>query len=769
MLTIDRKHVLLTGVTGFLGSHLAARLLRDRHHVSVIARGGEGLTTCERVLAAVREAGATDLTGLYIYEGDLRRPGMGLNDVAAQRLERSIDEVWNSAASLSFLDADRDDIFAMNVGGTRNILEFTQRSAGRRIHHISTAYVAGNRTDTALECQINVGQQFRNPYEASKCAAELLIADAHRSTQVAATVYRPSVVVGDSRSGRVTHFHGVYAFIRAMWRIVDRLRMRRAGSNVAELALRLPGDPKGTLNFVPIDYVVDSIVAIASRCDSAGATYHVTNPEPTQNRAWLETICDVLGVSGIELATPSAFASMPMTRLEATLQKHVTFHAQYLQGEPRFDCSRTLAALSGTGIECPRMSTDLVRRLTGWYLSSLKSAPSEPRVPTRLEPEQPDGTANGDIGRIRNSRAPDVTLVEPGATQRVWRASKPSMAPPATILLGEFAKFGNCPHALVSLGPESSAWCTYGSGGVSYVARGNIWLAAGDPIAPVAARAETAMQFAAAANARRRIPVFVPSTESFARCMLGERWSCLKVGASPYFDLKDWDPRGNAAKHLRSSVNRALKSGVVVHSAKDVGALREVLDGLCADWLKARLAGTSFGWLFALDPLRNAGHKRFFVARDAHGAVIGLLAASRIPARNGWYLEDIVRSPDSPPGVCDVLTYHALRALQADGAATATLGTVLLCDEGADLTPSSEWARTRKNLKVAKRLLGGFYNFDGLHNFKSKFVPSRWESEYVVVPDAGGILRPITIAIAAVRAIMPDGVWPMVRYLAGRR
>jgi thioester reductase-like protein len=766
---VDRKHVLLTGVTGFLGSHLAARLLHDRHHVSVIARSAAGLSACHRVLSAVREAGATDMTGLDIYEGDVRRPGMGLNDVAAQRLERSIDEVWNSAASLSFLEADRDDIFAMNVGGTRNILEFTRKSAGRRLHHISTAYVAGDRTDTALECQIDVGQRFRNPYEASKCAAELLVADAHRSGHLSASVYRPSVVVGDSRTGRVTHFHGVYAFIRAMWRIVDRLRARHAGSNIVELALRLPGDPMGTLNFVPIDYVVDSIVAITSRCESAGATYHVTNPEATENRAWLRAICDVLGVSGIDLATASAFTSTPMTHLEAALQKQVAFHAQYLQGEPRFDCSRTLTALSGSGIECPRMSTELVQRLTLWYLSSLKTAPSGPRVPTRSELEQPRGVANGGIDNVRNSHAPDTTLAQPRTAQSVWRASSLSIDPPATILLGAFAKFGNCPHALVSLGPGSSAWCTYDCGGVSYAARGNVWLAAGDPIVPVSSRAMIAKQFAAAANARRRIPVFVPSTEDFARCMLGERWSCLKVGASPYFDLKDWDPRGNTAKHLRSSVNRAVKSGVVVEDARDVGALRGVLDGLCAAWLEARLAGTSFGWLFALDPLRNACHKRFFVARNGHGAVVGLLAASRIPARNGWYLEDIIRSPDSPPGVCDVLTYHALRVLQAEGATTATLGTVLLSDEGTDLTPASEWTRTRKNLKVAKRLLGGFYNFDGLHNFKSKFVPSRWESEYVVVPDAGGIFRPMTIALAALRAIMPDGVWPMVRYLAGRR
>jgi len=741
----NRKHVFLTGVTGFLGSHLASRLLQEGNRVSVVARSAQGVSARQRVLAALCDVGVTDTSGLDIWEGDVRQPAMGLGGAALQRLERSVDEVWNSAASLSFVEEDRDDIFAMNVGGTRSILEFTRRTAGQRLHHISTAYVAGNRSGSALECEIDVGQPFRNPYEASKCAAELLIADAHRSGDVSASVYRPSVVVGDSRSGRVTHFHGVYAFIRAMWRLVGRLRSRHPENSVVELPLRLPGEPLGTLNFVPIDYVIDAIVELARHTGSVGATYHVTNPNPTENRAWLSEVCDVLGVSGIELATASTFSSAPMTRGEAALRKQVVFHAQYLQGEPRFDCGRTLSALSGTGVECPCMSADLIHRLASWYVSLLKAPASQPG------------------GSVRISEVPNT-----GNLPQSKRSNYPVADPPATTLLDAFARFGNCPHALVSLGPESSAWCTQNSGGVSYVPRGNVWLAAGDPIVPLSTRAAAAKEFASAANARGRVPAFVPAKEDFARCMLAERWTCLKVGASPYYDLHDWDPRGNIAKHLRSSVNRAIKSGVTVEDTKDVAALRDVLNGLCADWLKTRLAGTSFGWLFALDPLRNACHKRFFVARDGQGAVVGLLAASPIPVRKGWYLEDIVRSPGAPQGVCDVLTYHALRALQDEGAATATLGTVLLSEDGADLTPSAEWARTRKNLKVAKRVLGGFYNFDGLHSFKSKFVPSRWESEYVVVPDAGGALRPVSIALAAVRAIMPDGIWPMVRYLAGR-
>jgi nucleoside-diphosphate-sugar epimerase len=268
---------------------------------------------------------------------------------------------------------DREDIFRMNVGGTRHVLELVKRTASHRLQHVSTAYIAGNRSDLALETEINVGQSFKNPYEESKCEAEMLIADAHRRGKVVASVYRPSIVIGDSKSGRVTHFHGVYAFIRGLWTALERLRRGKPEGGLVKLPLRLLGAEGTTLNFVPIDYVVDGMVEIAHRRDSAGGTYHLANPVPTENRLWVPHICQALRVEGIQLVGEYSFLKTPMTRLEALFQKQMAFYYQYLQGEPRFDCRRAREALKNTGIECPRVTVEFIQRMAGWYINFLNA------------------------------------------------------------------------------------------------------------------------------------------------------------------------------------------------------------------------------------------------------------------------------------------------------------------------------------------------------------------------------------------------------------
>src|SRR5437764_2245885 len=164
----------------------------------------------------------------------------------------------------------------MNVDGTRNVLDLVREIPGRRLHHVSTAYIAGNRSDLALETEIDIGQSFRNPYEESKCRAELMIADAHKAGNITASVYRPSIVIGDSKTGRVTHFHGVYAFVRALWGVLARMRRRRPDEDGIHLHLRVPGSTSGTLNFVQIDYVVDGMVNIGSRELRLGQVYNLT-------------------------------------------------------------------------------------------------------------------------------------------------------------------------------------------------------------------------------------------------------------------------------------------------------------------------------------------------------------------------------------------------------------------------------------------------------------------------------------------------------------
>jgi thioester reductase-like protein len=369
----DRKNLFLTGATGFLGSHLTARLLGDGHRVKVLARSSKNASAKARVEEILRDVGVTRFENLRVLEGDISLPQLGLSDSARREIISSTDEVWHCAASLSFQQEDRAVIFRMNVDGTRHILDLVKDVPGRRLHHVSTAYIAGNRSDLALESEIDVGQTFKNPYEESKCRAELMIADAHRAGAVTASVYRPSIVIGDSKSGRVTHFHGVYAFIRGLWTALERLRRRMPEGSPINLPLRVLGVETQTLNFVPIDYVVNGMIEISRRPDTAGGTYHLSNPVPTENRFWLRNICRILRVEGIQLVGESSFLKTPMTKLETLFQRQMAFYYQYLQGEPSFDCRRTLAALKNTGIECPRVTVKFISKMTGWYVDFLKA------------------------------------------------------------------------------------------------------------------------------------------------------------------------------------------------------------------------------------------------------------------------------------------------------------------------------------------------------------------------------------------------------------
>ena len=379
----ERKNVFLTGATGFLGSHLTARLLEEGHHVGVLARSSRNAPAKARVEEVLREVGTSRFENLEVFEGDLSLPDLGLSAPAKRQIVTSADEVWHCAASLSFQQEERDEIFRMNVDGTRELLEIVKQTSTRRLQHVSTAYIAGDRSDVVLETEIHVGQKFRNAYEESKCQAELLIADEQRLGTIAASVYRPSIVIGDSKSGRVTHFHGVYAFIRGLWAALERLRRRMPETALINLPLRVLGVESQTLNFVPIDYVVDGMIEISRRRESVGGTYHLANPVPTENRLWLPNICRLLRVEGIQLAGENSFLKTPMTKLEALFQKQMAFYCQYLQGEPRFDCGRALDALKNTGIQCPRVTVEFINKMAGWYVDFLnaKAAQNEAAQP----------------------------------------------------------------------------------------------------------------------------------------------------------------------------------------------------------------------------------------------------------------------------------------------------------------------------------------------------------------------------------------------------
>jgi long-chain acyl-CoA synthetase len=257
--------VLLTGATGFLGMELLARYLeRTERRVYALVRAADDREVAARVEATLCSLFGTDhgySERVVPVRGDITRPLLGLANESESLAER-VNEIVHAAASVSFelgLEAAR----AINVDGTRRVLEFAERCRARgglrRLSYISTAYVAGEHEGRFGEDDLDVGQRFRNAYEQSKFEAEHLVADARE--QMPITVLRPSIVVGEHDTGWTASFNVLYWPLRAFAR----------GAYSA-----LPARRDAPVDVVPVDYVADAIFTLTQSPQAEGGTYHLT-------------------------------------------------------------------------------------------------------------------------------------------------------------------------------------------------------------------------------------------------------------------------------------------------------------------------------------------------------------------------------------------------------------------------------------------------------------------------------------------------------------
>jgi thioester reductase-like protein len=242
--------VLLTGATGFVGAELLPRWLRAHPdavlHCVVRARGADELERRRERTLAWGRVPSGDARRVRFHAGDVTEPDLGLGEDWG-RLADDVGEVIHTAASTRF-DLDLQASRHSNVTGLENVVAFARRAPGlRRLHHVSTAFV---RPDPAGD------GSFRNPYEQSKAEAEARLAELGRDLPV--SVYRPSIIMGDSRTGRTPHFRVVYEPMK--WIYLGKTGL-------------LPCRPTVRLDVVPVDWVCDSIVELAGRPESAGAVY----------------------------------------------------------------------------------------------------------------------------------------------------------------------------------------------------------------------------------------------------------------------------------------------------------------------------------------------------------------------------------------------------------------------------------------------------------------------------------------------------------------
>ena len=152
-------------------------------------------------------------------------------------------------------------ILPLTSKGTENMLQFANSGKQKRFHYVSTAYVAGKQSGVIYENEMVNEPLFNNEYERSKFVAEQLVSKYAKNSNIPYTIYRPGIIVGDSRTGATCKFDNLYLFVKVLFNIKNSFYKHRSGDS-NDFAIRVPGDPEALINLVPIDYVADAIVAI---------------------------------------------------------------------------------------------------------------------------------------------------------------------------------------------------------------------------------------------------------------------------------------------------------------------------------------------------------------------------------------------------------------------------------------------------------------------------------------------------------------------------
>lgn len=370
----NTHHILLTGATGFVGHRLLVELLRAGRRCAISVRSPErSIRTLATLLAPyevdVREAIARER--LLLIEGDLRS---GLAAAPGIRFQA----VLHAAASTRFAADASGDPAATNVSGTGRLLEWCERHEVRDFQQISSAYVCGQWPHGAdvpeqFHGSAETPPAFHNDYEQSKWEAErMCLAWARSRSGRTATIYRPSVVVGEFASGRAAKFDGFYLPARAT-ELLARTYSEPDDPCRWSVQLRIAGRPQDVQNIVPVDYVAAMIAHLLGDPASRGRVFHLTHPQPPTNaqiKAALEKHFRLAGGRFVDPALLSCEALTEQERLFADLARPVQ---HYMLDTPRFTRTHTAAAEKTAAIRCPDYDEEALRRLfcyaqmTNWH------------------------------------------------------------------------------------------------------------------------------------------------------------------------------------------------------------------------------------------------------------------------------------------------------------------------------------------------------------------------------------------------------------------
>jgi NAD(P)-dependent dehydrogenase (short-subunit alcohol dehydrogenase family) len=353
----------VTGATGFIGRHLLERLLERKGTIHCLVRK-ESLGKFQEL----REQLGVGEERLVAVVGDLAKPKLGVTPAQQRQLAGKVKHFFHLAA-LYDLAADAESQIAANVEGTRHALELADALKAGCFHHVSSIAAAGLYSGVFREDMFDEAEELDHPYFRTKHDSEGLVRKEYARPY---RIYRPGIVIGDSRTGEIDKIDGPYYFFR----LIKKMRQT--------LPPWMPtiGLEGGRINLVPVDWVAAALDHIARKPALDGHTFHLTDPAPRRIGEVLNLFAraghapqmtmriDARMFAFIPSGIRAALGNLPpVKRVINVLLRDLGIPPavmKFISYPTRFDSRETERALKGSKIRLPKLD-DYAWRLWDYW------------------------------------------------------------------------------------------------------------------------------------------------------------------------------------------------------------------------------------------------------------------------------------------------------------------------------------------------------------------------------------------------------------------
>ena len=344
---MKQRNVFITGYPGFLGSKVVELLLHENKEeinspvtIKVLVQP----SFVNAAQKAISELPKTDQGQISIVEGDICEKQLGLDDHAYRSLTNEINEIFHMAA-LYRLDAEEYLSKKVNVIGTQNMISFALDLKEIRVfNHISSIVVSGKRTGVVFEDELEHDMGFHNHYDKTKHLSEVVVKN--YMDRLPIIVFRPAVIVGDSKTGAIPKIDGPYFIIRTF------LKLQKLPSFLVPVL----GDYSYTpFHMAPVDFVAKAMTYLSAQPDAIGKTFHLVDKHPLTINEFFTLIHEKIWGGQNPRVLPEwvmkRFDKIPARLVNALgVSKN---SIAYLNQVPMYDTKNTDELLKGSDISCP--------------------------------------------------------------------------------------------------------------------------------------------------------------------------------------------------------------------------------------------------------------------------------------------------------------------------------------------------------------------------------------------------------------------------------